>query len=176
MGSNRSRNEGLLITAVLGLGNILLRDEGVGVRVAEAIREKYSFSPDVEIIDGGTLGLDLLPLIEGKDQILIIDAVNFGKDPGYIQVLNDDQIPSVLAAKMSVHSIGLSDVLFAAKLLDVTPKKMCLIGIQPQSLEVGLDMTDCIGGKIEQLIDLSIRTLESWNIECVSRSPQKLSA
>lgn len=163
-------------TAVFGLGNILLRDEGVGVRVAEAIRERYSFSPHVEVIDGGTLGLDLLPLIEGKDQVLIIDAVDFGKEPGHIAVLTDDQIPAVLAAKMSVHSIGLSDVLFAAKLLDITPRKMCLVGIQPESLDVGLDITDCVSDRIEQLIALSIKKLQDWNIECVSLSHQKSSA
>ncbi len=170
------RNEGILTTAVLGLGNILLRDEGVGVRVAEAIRERCTFSQDVQIIDGGTLGLDLLPLIEGKDQILILDAVDFGKEPGYIAVLNDEQIPSVLAAKLSVHSIGLSDVLFAAKLLDMTPPRLRLIGIQPQSLEVGLEMSDCISDKIENLIELAITALKEWNIECVSLSPQKSSA
>ncbi len=169
------RNEGALITAVLGLGNILLRDEGVGVRVVEAIRERYTFSPDVQVIDGGTLGLDLLPLIEGKDRILIIDAVDFGKEPGYVALLNDDQIPSVLAAKMSVHSIGLSDVLFAAKLLDITPSKLRLIGIQPKSLEVGLEMSDCISDKMENLIDLALKTLKEWNIECASLCPQKSS-
>jgi hydrogenase maturation protease len=165
-----------LNTAVLGLGNILLRDEGVGVRVVEAIRGRFTFSPDVEVIDGGTLGLDLLPLIEGKDQILIVDAVDFGKEPGYISLLTDDQIPAALAAKMSVHSIGLSDVLFAAKLLDITPGKLCLIGIQPESLEVGLDMTKCIGDKIDELVDLAIKKLREWKIECVSLSPQRLSA
>lgn len=162
-----------MTTAVLGLGNILLKDEGVGVRVVEAIRERYTCSPGVEIIDGGTLGLDLLPLIEGKERILIIDAVDFGKEPGYVSVLNDDQIPAVLAAKLSVHSIGLSDVLFAAKLLDMTPPKLRLIGIQPQSLEVGLDMSECISDKMEHLIDLTMQTLKEWNIECVSLSPQR---
>lgn len=165
-----------MTTAVLGLGNILLRDEGVGVRVVDTIRERYSFSPEVEIIDGGTLGLDLLPLIEGKEKVLIIDAVDFGKEPGYTSILEGDQIPSVLAAKLSVHSIGLSDVLFAAKLLEITPPRLRLLGIQPQSLEVGLDMTDCINDKIDSLVDLAIRTLQEWNIECVLRSPQKLSA
>lgn len=165
-----------MTTAVLGLGNILLRDEGVGVKVAVAVRERYSFSPEVEVIDGGTLGLDLLPLIEGKEKVVIIDAVDFGQEPGYVGILDDEQIPSVLAAKLSVHSIGLADVLFAAKLLEIAPAKLRLIGIQPQSLEVGLDVTNCIGDKIEDLIDLAIKTLREWNIECVSRSHRKLSA
>ena len=161
---------------LIGLGNILLKDEGVGVHVANAIRERYSFSPEVEIIDGGTLGLDLLHYFEGKDKVLLVDAVDFRKEPGYIGTMDDDAIPSTLFAKLSVHHIGLSDVLFAAKLLDYTPSKIRLIGIQPQSLEVGLDMTDCIASKIEELMRLVIETLKEWKVECVLQSPQKLSA
>ncbi len=163
-------------TTVIGLGNILLKDEGIGVHAIRAIRERYSFSPEVEIIDGGTLGLDLLHFFEGRDRILLVDAVDFRKDPGYIGVMEDDEIPSSLFAKLSVHHIGLSDVLFAAKLLDYTPSKIRLIGIQPQSLEVGLEMTECISGKMDQLISLIIQTLKEWNIECALQSPQKLSA
>jgi hydrogenase maturation protease len=165
-----------LKTIVIGLGNILLKDEGIGVHAVNAIRERYTFSPELELIDGGTLGLDLLHFFEGTDRILIVDAVDFKKDPGSIGVIEDDNIPSTLFAKLSVHHIGLSDVLFAAKLLDITPAKLRLIGIQPQSLEVGLDMTECISGKMEDLIDTIIETLREWNIECVLRSPQKLSA
>jgi hydrogenase maturation protease len=161
---------------LLGIGNILLKDEGVGVHVVNAMKESYTFSPEVEIIDGGTLGLDLLPFLEGKERLLIIDAVNFGKEPGYIGVLENEEIPSVILMKMSVHHIGLADVLFAAKLLDIAPPHLCLIGIQPQSLDVGLDMTDCIAGKVKELIAMAITKLKEWNITCVSQSHQELSA
>lgn len=91
-------------------------------------------------------------------------------------MIEDDDIPSTLFAKLSVHHIGLSDVLYAAKLMDIKPSKIRLIGIQPQSLEVGLDMTDCINGKINNLIEKIVETLKEWNIECVLRFPQRLSA
>ena len=165
-----------MTTTVLGLGNILLQDEGVGVHAVNAVKGRYAFPPDVEVIDGGTLGLDLLPLIEKRDRLLFVDAVDFGKEPGYIGVIDDDAIPSTLLAKMSVHHIGLSDVLFAAKLLDIRPSKVRLIGVQPQSLDVGLDMTECISGRMEKIIELIIQTLKEWNIECALRCPQKLSA
>ncbi len=161
--------------AVIGLGNILLRDEGVGVHAANTIKQRYTFSPDVEIIDGGTMGLDLLPIFEGRDKVLIIDAVDFGREPGHIGMIENDNIPSVLNSKLSVHHINLSDVLFAAKLMDISPSEICLIGIQPQSLDVGLDMTGEIKGKIEILIDAVIGKLKEWNIECVLLSHQKLS-
>ncbi|MGD0885663.1 MAG: HyaD/HybD family hydrogenase maturation endopeptidase [Thermodesulfovibrionales bacterium] len=165
-----------MTAALIGLGNILLKDEGVGVHVVNAIRERYTFSPEIQIIDGGTLGLDLLPFFEGKREILIIDAVDFRKEPGHIGMLENDAIPSELFSKLSVHHIGLSDVLFAAKLKDLTPAKLCLIGIQPQSLEVGLEMTDCIRDKMEDVIALAIKKLKEWNIQCALQSPQELSA
>jgi hydrogenase maturation protease len=158
---------------VLGLGNILLGDEGVGVHAVNAIREKCSFPDDVEIMDGGTLGLDLLPRLENRDKVLIIDAVDFRKEPGHIGVLEDDEIPSALFAKLSVHHIGLSDLLYAAKLMDIVPSKIRLIGIQPQSIDVGLAMTDCIRDKMNELIDLALKTLKEWNRECVLPSPQE---
>ncbi len=130
----------------------------------------------MEIIDGGTLGLDLLHLIEGRDKVLIVDAVDFRKEPGYIRVLEDDEIPSTLFSKLSVHHIGLSDVLFAAKLKGILPSKIRLIGIQPESLDLGLEMTQCITDKIEKLIDLVVSTLKEWNVECALLSPQKSSA
>lgn len=129
----------------------------------------------MEIIDGGTMGLDLLPIFEGRDKVLIIDAVDFGRDPGYIGMIENDNIPSVLNSKLSVHHINLSDVLFAAKLMDISPSEVCLIGIQPKSLDVGLDMTDEINGKIETLIELIIGKLKEWNVECALLSHQELS-
>lgn len=161
--------------AIIGLGNILLRDEGVGVHVINTIKQRYTFSPDVEIIDGGTMGLDLLPIFEGRDKVLIVDAVDFGKDPGYIGIIENDGIPSVLNSKLSVHHIGLSDVLFAAKLMGISPPEIYLIGIQPKSLDVGLDMTDEINGKIEMLIDAIIGKLKEWNVQCALQSHQELS-
>lgn len=160
---------------IIGLGNILLKDEGIGVHAVNAVKERYTFSPEVEIIDGGTLGLDLLHFFEGTDKVLIVDAVDFKKAPGYIGTIEDDDIPSTLFAKLSVHHIGLSDVLFAAKLLEITPAKLRLIGIQPESLDVGLAMTERINGKMEEVIGAIISTLKEWNIECALQSPQELS-
>lgn len=160
--------------ALIGLGNILLRDDGVGIHVANAIKQRYTFSPDVEVIDGGTMGLDLLPLFERRDKVLIVDAVDFQKEPGYIGIIENEAIPSVLNSKLSVHHINLSDVLFAAKIMGISPSEVCLIGIQPKSLDVGLDMTDEIKEKIEILIDKVIGKLREWSIKCVLLSHQEL--
>jgi hydrogenase maturation protease len=160
---------------VLGLGNILLSDEGVGVHALNTLQSRYVCPPSVEFIDGGTMGLDLLPLFQARDRILIIDAVDFGKAPGHVGTLEGDKIPSVLISKLSVHHIGLSDVLFAAKLMRETPLDVCLVGIQPKELDVGLDMTPEIRVKLDTLIELVLQKLKEWNIECVLRSPLKSS-
>lgn len=160
--------------ALIGLGNILLRDEGVGVHVINAIKKRYAFSPYVEIIDGGTMGLSLLPVFEGRDKILIVDAVDFNKEPGYIGIIKNDDIPSVLNPKLSVHHINLSDVIFVSKLMDILPSEVCLVGIQPKSLDVGLDMTDEIKEKVEKLINVVIGKLKEWNVECALLSHQEL--
>jgi hydrogenase maturation protease len=160
---------------VLGLGNILLSDEGVGVHAVNALRDRYTFYPQVDIIDGGTMGLDLLPLFQSRNRILIIDAVDFGKPAGHVGILEGAAIPSVLNSKLSVHHIGLSDVLFAAKLMRETPLDVCLVGIQPKYLDVGLDMTEDIRVKLDAILDLSLQRLKEWNIECVLQSLQKSS-
>lgn len=159
------RNSISIKIALIGIGNILLRDEGVGVHVVYAIKKRYTFSPEVEIIDGGTMGLDLLPLIEGKDRILIVDAVDFGKDPGYIDILEKESIPSTLNSKLSVHHINLSDVLFALKLMNISPD-ICLIGIQPKSIDIGLDLTEEVGSKMDELIDKILKILSRWDVKC----------
>jgi hydrogenase maturation protease len=161
---------------LIGLGNILLQDEGVGVHVVNAIRGRYACTPEVDIIDGGTLGLDLLPLFSDREKVLIIDAVNFGKEHGYIGVLEDGEIPAVLHAKLSVHHIGLADILSAATLMGVKPRKIRLIGIQPESTNTfGLEVTPAVREKIEELIEKGIATLKEWNVTCALLSPQESS-
>jgi hydrogenase maturation protease len=163
-----------LSTVLLGLGNVLMKDERLGVHVAKTIKERYDCLPELEIIDGGTLGLDLLPLFEQFDRMVIVDAVNFGREPGYIGVLEDEQIPAVIFSKLSVHQIGLADLLSVAKLKGVMPSKVCLIGMQPTAVEfaLGLEMSDVINANIDKMIEVTINKLKELKIECVLRSPQ----
>jgi hydrogenase maturation protease len=155
---------------VIGLGNILLKDEGVGVHVVNALGKRYTFSPPVKLIDGGTAGLNLLPFFEDYENILIVDAVDFGKEPGHIEAIEDEDIPSVFLPKLSVHDIGLYDVLFVAKLMDIKPSKICLIGIQPESIDVGLEMTKRIKSTLGELTGLIIEKLRQWDVTCALQS------
>ena len=164
-----------LSTLLLGLGNVLMKDERLGVHVVNTIKERYDCPPELEIVDGGTLGLDLLPLFEQFDRVVIADAVNFGREPGYIGVLEDDQIPAVIFSKLSVHQIGLADLISVAKLKGVMPSKICVVGMQPSSIDfaLGLEMSDVVNANIDKVIDVTIDKLKEWKIECALRSPQK---
>jgi hydrogenase maturation protease len=156
--------------AVFGIGNILLSDDGVGVHVINILKTEYQFPEYIELIDGGTKGLDLLPLFEGRDKVLIVDAANFKKEPGTIDMVEGDKIPAFLVSnKLSVHQIGLPDTLFAARLMGLMPPEMCLIGIQPKSMETGTELSDEIKKRLDVLIERILLKLKDWGTEVLSR-------
>jgi hydrogenase maturation protease len=137
---------------LIGLGNMLMRDEGVGIHAVHYIEKNFTIPPDLQVIDGGTSGLDLLPFIENRECVIFVDAVNFNREPGYIGVLTNEQIPALFGVKDSLHHMGLMDVLAAAQLLDRLPKEICLIGIQPESIETGLELSESITAKFPSFI------------------------
>jgi hydrogenase maturation protease len=146
-----------------------MRDEGVGVQAVRALEECYELPPELEVVDGGTSGLDLLPYIEARERVLLVDAVNFRQDPGYIGVLENEEIPALFAAKESLHHLGLMDVLAAAKLLDASPREICLIGIQPLRLEIGIELSELLQGKMELLLGRIIGKLKEWDLNLNQR-------
>lgn len=163
--SSAARSGNKIKTLVLGIGNLLLRDEGVGVHAIAALRERYVFPEGLTLLDGGTLGLDLLPYVEGNDNLLIIDAVEFRSAPGTIRTLESSDIKTFLDIKFSVHQIGLPDMLRAAALTDILPPRLCLIGIQPDKIETGIELTGTIQAQFDALIDTVTEKLKSWGID-----------
>jgi hydrogenase maturation protease len=160
-------------TLVLGLGNILLTDDGVGVRVIERLLARYEFPGDVEVLDGGTLGLDLLPYVERADRLLVVDAVEIGADPGTLIRLAGDDIPSVFGPKLSPHEVGFADLLDAARLTDCLPKERVLWGIQPGSLQVGLDLSTAVNTQVELLVEKALTELRRWGVSPTKRAKQE---
>lgn len=152
-------------TILIGLGNILMRDEGVGVRAVNAIKEGFEVPPGLKIVDGGTAGLDLLPFFEGRDRVLLVDAVDFGEEPGFIGELANEAIPARFGkSRASLHHLGLAEVLALARLQKILPREIYLIGIQPHSIEPGLELTETLQEKFEALIARVRARLRDWNI------------
>ena len=160
--------------AIFGIGNILLSDDGVGIHIINRLKDEYKLPDYVEIIDGGTKGLDLLPLLENRDKVLFIDAANFKKEPGTIGTIEGDNIPAFLGQKLSVHHIGIPDMLFAAKLMEITPPEMCLIGIQPESMETSIELTDAVSSKMDALLETVIKKLNEWGINVLPKSTRSI--
>jgi hydrogenase maturation protease len=147
---------------VLGVGNILLQDEGVGVRVVEQLQEAYAIPEEVKVLDGGTMGLDLLYYLEEVDRLLVVDAVDARQPPGTIVRLTDGQIPALLGRKLSPHQIGLADLLSVAGLRDLAPRETVLIGVQPASLETDLSLSPTVSAQLPSIVDMVLEELKRW--------------
>lgn len=149
---------------IVGVGNVLLQDEGVGVHAIEKLRERFEFPEDVAVIDGGTMGLDLLPFIENTDKLLLIDAIDLKKKPGTIGIIEDKDIPAVIKTKISPHQIGLSDLLSVMRLLEKEPESITVIGIQPGSIQTGTELSAEVRQNLDDLISVIIDKLKQWGV------------
>ena len=117
--------------AVVGVGNILLKDEGIGVKVVKELENKFSFPPDVTLIDGGTAGHHLINMVADFEGIIVVDAVQGGEPPGTIYRFNLDQIPFEVNTHLSVHQVGVLEALNQVKLLG-KQQEVTFIGIEPR--------------------------------------------
>ncbi len=137
---------------VLGIGNLLMTDEGVGVRAVEELARRYDLPPEVEVIDGGCSGMEMLGDIARADHLLIVDAVSADQPPATIVTLHGEDVPAFFSAKLSPHQIGLCDVLAALKLTDESPGTLTLIGIQPASLDLSMELSPQIAAKLPEIV------------------------
>ncbi|WP_413285348.1 HyaD/HybD family hydrogenase maturation endopeptidase [Vibrio sp. MA40-2] len=142
---------------VLGVGNLLLRDESVGVHIINQLENEYQFPDGIDVVDGGTAGMELLEFIANREHVIIVDAVLTGAKPGTVINLKDDQVPALFHNKVSPHQLGISDLLGALKLTEESPKNIFLVGIVPNDITPGLEMSDTVKSQIglmkTQIID-----------------------
>ncbi len=154
---------------ILGLGNILLRDEGLGVRAVERLAATYDLPENVEVLDGGTLGLDLLPRLDGVDALLLVDAVRAGRPPGTLVRLEGDSIQAALGVKMSVHQVGLQELLAVSAFQGSQPPRVVLLGLEPDAIEWGLELTPPIAAGIAALMEATVQELHIWGAALTPR-------
>lgn len=164
-------------TLVLGLGNILCGDEGIGCRVAEYLYQDRLFPDCVRIADGGTMGQELLEPVMLAANLLIIDCADFGLAPGETMLRTDSSVPIWLGVnKMSPHQGGFAEVLALAKLKDWLPSKITLLAIQPQRLEFGEKLSPPLRERLPEYAALACEILARWDIASVKRAkPEFLS-
>lgn len=149
---------------VLGLGNLLMTDDALGsLTIAQLLRD-YRFPEQVELVDGGTLGLDLLPRFEGVSNLLVIDALQMGEAPGTVFRLEGEEVPRAFANKLSVHQMGLQDLLAVAELQGQLPERLVVWGAQAKSIEMGLSLSPEVQSAMTEVIDGILDELKQWGV------------
>lgn len=139
-------------TLVLGLGNTIMSDDGIGPKVIEQLQQAGGLPDGVTLLDGGTLGLDLLPHLEGIQRLIIVDAVETGQPAGTCVRLTGDEVPMALETKLSPHQMGMKDLLAVARLMGQLPDEIVLIGVQPTCLEMDTELTAAVAAALPTLL------------------------
>ena len=139
-------------TIVLGLGNLLLRDEGVGIHAVRELRER-ELPSDVELVDGGTAALDLLSFLQRAERVIVLDAVRRGDKPGTIYRFRLE--PKALhaeSAPLSLHELSLQEALWVAQKMGFHPE-VIVLGVEPQTIEPGLELSPQVRAALPHLLD-----------------------
>ena len=157
---------------VLGVGNLLWADEGFGVRCVEALGEGFDVPADVAVMDGGTLGLALVPELLDATHVLLFDAVAHGGEPGSLVVARDDEVPLLMGGnKMSLHQVGVNDIFASLELLGHKPEHVTVVGIKPVQLaDYGGSLTEQVRAQVPAALELGIEELRRWGVEVRQRS------
>ncbi len=138
---------------VLGVGNLLLKDEGVGVKVVQKLQEEEVPS-HVELVDGATLGLNLLPLFEEAEKVIIVDCVKGGESPGTVYKFGLDEVKKKdKGVRLSLHDIDLTDVMNLVKTLKKNPPQVVILGIEPKEIDWGMELSPEVEKAIPKVLE-----------------------
>ena len=160
---------------VLGIGNVLMGDDSIGVRVVEEIERRFRLPEWIELLDGGTSGIELLSYVRDRDCLIIIDAIKSGFPPGTVVRVEGSDIPAKFMTRISPHQLGLSDMLAAASLTGDLPGNMVLFGIEPKRVALGFELSEEVRANFDKLVETVLAELRSMGaspeaVEGVERS------
>lgn len=162
---------GNVLIRILGVGNVLTSDDGLGPTIVKILESKYRFPPQVEVIDVGTPGLNFTPYMANAGSVIVIDAVRANEAPGSVQVWRNEELLSAPpVARTNPHEPGLREALMATELTDSSPGEVILIGVVPQSVEAGTRLTPVVDAVIGE-----VETLVIAELDRLGAAPEKLS-
>jgi hydrogenase maturation protease len=149
---------------ILGLGNLLQKDEGFGIHAISLFEERLTpnLKEQFELIDGGVLGLNLLPLIEETSHLLVFDAIDAGRPAGTIVEMTGAEIPLYTNVKLSEHQVSFQEILGLAKFRGSIPENLHLIGVQPADLSTGLSLSPPVENALDGVVQRAINFLQTW--------------
>jgi len=154
---------------VLGVGNILLTDEGLGVHVVNDLRDRYEFIPSINIIDGGTMGMELLNYMRGMKKLLLVDAISGGQSPGSIYEFPHKELEEYFREHISVHEVGMQDILCIRSLQEDPLEDAVVIGVEPESLEVGFEPSPCVSAALPEVKERVLKVLATWGVRVIPK-------
>jgi hydrogenase maturation protease len=162
--ANRYQGTRIMIL-ILGIGNILLRDEGAGIHALNRLHSLFPCRRDIRFVDGGTLSFTLAPEIEDATHLIVLDAAQLDAPPGAVRVFEDGSMDAFVGGhrKRSVHEVGLIDLMAIARLAGSLPQRRALIGIQPGDMTWGERPSPAVAEAIPAACDHAIRLIEEWS-------------
>lgn len=156
---------------VLGIGNILLTDEGFGVRVVEKLYDEYEFPENVSLVDGGVLGISLLGVIAEAKHLIVVDAVKNKQPPGTLYRLEKDELPERILLKNSLHQTDFLETLTLCQAIDKIPETTVVLGVEPEDiLTHSVDMTPTVAARVDEMMDLVLCELGRLGVTAKQRS------
>jgi hydrogenase maturation protease len=157
-------------TVVLGLGNPLRGDDGLGLAGLGRLGREWRLPADVRLVDGGMWGLQLLPLVEQADAVLLLDAIDAGRDPGALVILEREELPRMLAHKLSSHQVAVPEVLAVCELRGTMPARIAAMGLQPATVTPSTALSPVVARQLGNLILAAVARLRAWGHRAV-RAP-----
>lgn len=151
---------------VIGLGNPIMADDGLGLAALERLRQGWRLPESVRLVDGGTWGMNLLPLIEEAERVVFLDAINAGRPVGALVLLEREELPRCFGLKLSPHQIDLREVLALAELRGTLPSDLVAIGLQPGRLEMCCGLSPELECRLDELLTAVVARLERWGCAC----------
>jgi hydrogenase maturation protease len=143
-------------------------DDGFGLAVLRRMQERWLVPSHVELLDGGTWGMRLLPLIEGARRVLVLDAIDAGASPGAPVVLEGADLPGYFSHKLSPHQIDLREVLGLAELRGTLPDELVAMGAQPERVELCAELSPALASRVDEIAERAVARLVGWGHSCPS--------
>ena len=159
---------------VLGIGNILLTDEGFGVRVVEKLYSEYKFPENVTLVDGGVLGINLLGVLADTHHLIVVDAVKNKQPPGTLYRLEKNELPERILLKNSLHQTDFLETLTLCKAIDKVPETTVVLGVEPEDiLTHDIELTPTVAARVDEMMALVLHELNQLGVTAQKRNPSE---
>ena len=156
---------------ILGIGNILLTDEGFGVRVIEKLFDEYAFPENVDVVEGGVLGIHLLGTLSKADHLIVVDAVKNKQPPGTLYRLEKEELPERILMKNSLHQTDFLETLTLCQMIDKAPETIVVLGAEPEDIEThSVELTPVVAARVEDTVEMVLRELDRLGVSYDQRS------